>query len=225
LMGASLKLFGRFTAAGITRSHREVGGDYYDLIQTAENSAALCIADVMGKGIGAALLMANMQAHYRNLIERGLGPAALMQALNRTVSDSAANGKLVSMIAARLDINSGKLSYSNAGHPPGIIVRSNGHAELLSTEDAILGALSSWTYKERECILESGDRLVLATDGFFEAASADGQEVGAEKLIEWCIDAKTLPAPELLTHLNRKLDDFCDAQLCDDATLLVVSAE
>jgi phosphoserine phosphatase RsbU/P len=224
LMGASLGTFGRFTIAASTRPHREVGGDYFDLFEVEKDKIALCIADVMGKGVGAALLMANMQAHFRVLMERNLDPASVCQSLNSTLL-RAGNEKLMSMMCASLNVQSGEFVYSTAGHPPAILLRGTGETESLTSDDAILGSFASWTYKAESRKLLPGDRVVMVTDGFLESEDETGEELGQDRLCGWAKELRHLPAAEFQAQMNRRLLDFAKSSIADDATVMVIAAD
>jgi phosphoserine phosphatase RsbU/P len=200
---------------------RFVGGDYFDVVETGRNTA-ICVADVAGKGLPAALLMANLQATLKPQMLRASSPAEVCRDLNRHVRHS---GKFISLFHALLDVEARQLVYSNAGHPPPLLVRADGSCECLLSDGAVLGAFETWNYREREVTLEQGSRLVLYTDGIAEASNASGQDFGEERLRELAIANRHQTAEELKQTILAKVMDHCGARLQDDATLLVIAVK
>jgi sigma-B regulation protein RsbU (phosphoserine phosphatase) len=225
LMGSSDVRFGRFSFAAGTKSYREVGGDYFDLVQSGKGRVYFCVADVMGKGVGAALLMANLQAQFRVVAERGDNPAQICQWLNANMLKMMGPGRLVSLICASLDTDSGELDLASAGHPPAIYVRGDGSTLRLTSEDVVLGSFSSWAYRQQSVTLRAGERIVLLTDGFLEAEDEQGNELGDTPVAQWSAELRMLGAREMQQELQGRMLDFCDGRLSDDATLMVVACE
>jgi len=224
LLGASSARFGRFTIAAGTRSHREVGGDYFDFCETREDQVAIAIADVMGKGVGAALLMANMQAHFRTHAQHGKSPAEICDTLNSTLVRTA-GGRLATMIAAQLDVPRGIFTFCTAGHPEAIFVRANGEIESLSSDGPLMGSFATAEYQNARREMSAGDRVVLVTDGVLEAENAHGEEVGDKRLAQWTAGLRSSAAAEILDALNARLAEFTGGRLSDDATLVVIAAD
>jgi sigma-B regulation protein RsbU (phosphoserine phosphatase) len=198
---------------------RFVGGDYFDVVEGSGQSA-ICIADVAGKGLPAALLMANLQATLKPQMQRANGPAAVCRELNLHVRHS---GKFISLFHALLDAGGRRLAFCNAGHLPPLLVHADGSCERLLSEGAVLGAFESWDYGEREVKLEPGSRLVLYTDGMVEASDASGQDFGEERLRELAIANRQQTAEELKETILSAVMRHCGLQLQDDATLLVIA--
>lgn len=223
LMGATLGQFGRFSVAASTRTQREVGGDYFDTFEIAEDQLALCVADVMGKGMGAALVMANIQAHFRTLAQSAHSPAKVSEKMNANLLKTLGSGRLVTMFNAQLQAGSGRFTFSSAGHPAAVLVRASGEAELLSTDDAVLGSIPNWEFHEQTRELFPGDRVVVVSDGYLECVDSGGDELGQAKLVEWTAAHRELSAQELHDRLSEHLISFCSNQLDDDVTLMVIS--
>jgi sigma-B regulation protein RsbU (phosphoserine phosphatase) len=225
LMGSSDVHFGRFSFAAGTRSYREVGGDYFDLLQSDKGRVYFCVADVMGKGVGAALLMANLQAQFRIVAQRGDSPAQICQWLNTNMLKTMGPGRLVSLICASLDTESGELDLASAGHPAATLVRADSTTHRLSSDDAVLGSFSSWAYRQQGVTIRAGERVVLLTDGFLEAEDERGDELGEERVARWSAELRGLGARDLQQELQKRMLDFCGGRLKDDATLMVVACE
>jgi sigma-B regulation protein RsbU (phosphoserine phosphatase) len=170
--------------AGAWQPARTVSGDYFDVIQLDEHRLGICIGDVAGKGITAALLMANLQAAFRVFATPEAAPASVCSKLNTFLCGNVAPGKFITFFYAVLDANERTLSYENAGHSPGLLLRSSGQVEVLKGDGAVLGLLPEWSYKGSVVRLDAGDRLLLFTDGVTEAANRQEEEFGEERLIQ-----------------------------------------
>ena len=200
---------------------RFVGGDYFDVIETDQHTA-ICVADVAGKGLPAALLMANLQATLKPQMQCASNPAEICRDLNLHVRRS---GKFISLFHALLDADARRLVYSNAGHLPPLLVRADGSCERLLSEGAVLGAFENWDYREKEVALEPGSRLVLYTDGIVEANNASGKDFGEERLRDLAVANRQQTAEELKQTILAAVMDHCGAQLQDDVTLLVIAVK
>jgi phosphoserine phosphatase RsbU/P len=207
--------------AGAWQPAREVGGDYFDVIQLDEKRIGICIGDVSGKGITAALLMANLQASFRAFATADASPQVVCTKLNKFLCANTAPGKFVTFFYAVLDADGLTLTYENAGHSPGLLLRSNGATESLSGGGAVLGALPDWTYQDHAAKLQPGDKLVLSTDGITEAENAQLEEFGEERVLE-IARARDGSALDIQRAIMQQVTSYCDGKFRDDATLLVV---
>ena len=213
-----------FEIAGAWEPARTVGGDYFDVIRLSDTKLAICIADVVGKSVSAALLMANVQATVRAFASESGSPAWLCGRVNSVLCANIATGKFVTLFYGILDARMGTLQYTNAGHLPPIFVSASGQAELLGTNGALLGVFPNWKFEESSLQLGPGDRLVLFTDGITEAMKPDGEEFGETRLVELARDCVADPPVEFKSRVLADVKKFCDSQLHDDATLVVVGA-
>jgi len=207
--------------AGAWQPAREVGGDYFDVIQLDKGRLGICVGDVAGKGITAALLMANLQASFRAFATTEASPQVVCTKLNKFLCANIASGKFVTFFYAVLDADARTLTYENAGHSPGLLLRSNGTTETLQGGGAVLGALPDWTYHDYTAQLQPGDQLLLSTDGITEAENAKLEEFGDERLLE-AARARHGSALEVQRAIMRQVTAFCDGNFRDDATLLVL---
>jgi sigma-B regulation protein RsbU (phosphoserine phosphatase) len=203
---------------------RLVGGDYYDVIRLSDTKLAICIADVVGKGVSAALLMANVQATVRAYASETAAPAWLCTRVNEILCSNLASDKFVTLFYGILDAESRTVRYSNAGHLPPVQVHASGRAEQLTAGGAVLGVFRDWQYEDTVAHLESGDRLLLLTDGITEATRADGEEFGEAGILEAVRAGAHLSPSDLKAHLLAEVNRFCNCQLHDDATLLLIAA-
>ena len=210
--------------AGAWRPARTVSGDYFDVLKFSETRAALCIADVSGKGMPAALLMSNVQAAVHAFAADTVSPSELCAKVNHVVSSSTGEDKFITFLYAMVDTREKTLTYTNAGHNAGILLRSNGSLERLEPADAVLGPFRSWRYTEAKIDLGPGDRLVLFTDGVTELRNSSADEFGEDRLIELLVQNRELEAEQLRDRLVEAVLDFSGGEFQDDATLLVLRA-
>jgi phosphoserine phosphatase RsbU/P len=213
-----------FTMAAAWRPAAGVGGDHYDVFGVREGRVALCIADVAGKGMPAALLMSNLQAAVRALAAEGWAPGELCRELRRVMSGRLTDEKFVTLVYLVLDVPTRRLSYTTAGHNPPILVHADGSWERLDVGGAVIAGVSDGSYPEGYVNLRPGDRLVLFTDGLTEIADAQGVEFGEERLVEVVQRQRALPAEALKDHLLEAALAFGGGALVDDTTLLVLAA-
>jgi sigma-B regulation protein RsbU (phosphoserine phosphatase) len=207
--------------AGAWQPAREVGGDYFDVIRLDKNRLGICVGDVAGKGITAALLMANLQASFRAFATTEASPQLVCTRLNKFLCANIASGKFVTFFYAVLDADARTLTYENAGHSPGLLLRSNGTTEALRGGGAVLGALPDWTYQDYTAQLQPGDQLLLSTDGITEAENAQLEEFGDERLLE-AARTRDGSALEVQRAIMQQVTAFCGGNFRDDATLLVL---
>jgi sigma-B regulation protein RsbU (phosphoserine phosphatase) len=212
-----------FEVAGAWLPARSVSGDYYDVLRLSGHRLGICIADVVGKGVSAALLMANVQAAVRAFASDLESPAGLCGKVNSLLHENIATGKFVTFLYGILDGNARTFEYCNAGHLYPILV-SSGSVRMLEQGGAVLGVFPAWTYMDEKIELRRGDRLLLFTDGITEACDGDGLEFEETSIGRFAKANNTLSASELNRRLLAQVTAYCDAQFQDDATLLVIAA-
>jgi len=210
--------------SGAWQPARTVGGDYFDVIQLDADRLGLCIGDVAGKGITAALLMANLQASFRALATAEESPAAVCSKLNVFLCGNVAPGKFITFFYAIVNMADRTLCYENAGHCPAVLAKAAGTTELLHGGGAVLGVIPDWEYKDFTVSLGAGDRLLLFTDGLTEAANAQAEEFGTERIIQ-CVqkNGATRSAKETQREVMEAVSAFCSSNFQDDATVLVAA--
>jgi phosphoserine phosphatase RsbU/P len=202
-----------------------VGGDCFDVIGFGRSRLALSIADVVGKGIPAALLMSNLQAAVRAFATEAAQPAELCQQVNRILCGNIAEGRFISFFYCTFDNDVGALTFANAGHYPPILIRADGSVERLVPGGPVMGVLPDASYEQGRVSIGAGDRLVLFTDGITEARDQDDTEFGEERLIGLAIENRACSAPALQARLAEAVASFTAGAFQDDATLIVLAAE
>ncbi len=163
---------------------RMVGGDYFDVLRLGKDRLAICIADVVGKGVSAALLMANVQAMVRAFARDSESPAWMCNRVNGVLCGNIAADKFVTFFYGVLDADQRTFEYCSAGHPTPMLV-SPGSIQRLQGGGAVLGVFPNWKYEDSLVKLNRGDSLILFTDGITEAMGPLGQEFGEDGLAEF----------------------------------------
>ncbi len=213
-----------FEIEGAWEPARVVGGDYFDVIRLSETKLGICIADVVGKSVSAALLMANVQASVRAFASESVTPSALCSRVNSVLCSSISTGKFVTFFYGVLDAERQTFEYTNAGHLHPLVLRPGGDVQELTNGGAVLGVFPDWQYKDSWLQFHPGDRLLLFTDGITEASLQDGEEFGEERLVEGARRHHEKSTVDLKALLLAEVKQYCSYQLQDDATLIVVSA-
>ena len=214
-----------FEIVGGWEPARIVGGDYYDVIRLGPNKLAICIADVAGKGVAAALLMANVQAAVRAFASEDTPPSRVCSRINSVLCTNIASGKFVTLFYGVLDSQRRTLEFSNAGHPSPLLVRQGRNKPFrLQESGALLGIFPDWKYEDSSLDLQPGDLLLLFTDGITEASAEDGQEYGEQRLVDSLQGPSVTSLEDLHSRVFGSVKQFCNSRMSDDATLLMVAA-
>jgi sigma-B regulation protein RsbU (phosphoserine phosphatase) len=213
-----------YEVAAMTQPLQFVGGDYYTVVRISDRHTALCIADVAGKGLPAALLMSSLQAALTPLICESLTPRELCHRVNRILCDLTPLGKFITFFYAVLDNVDNRLTYCNAGHNPPLLIRADGTSTELKAGGAVLGQFPHWLYEQSELQLRSGDKLLLFTDGLVEACNADEKSFGEHNLVLIALENPSSSAEELMGLLMRAASQHSGEHFQDDASLIVLKA-
>jgi serine phosphatase RsbU (regulator of sigma subunit) len=207
--------------AGICHQARQVGGDYYDFLNLGNNRLGLVIGDISGKGIAAALLMANLQANLRSQVAVASGhPQGLLRAVNQLFCENTPNGSFATLFFAEYDDATRRLRYANCGHLAGLILRGDSSVECLHATATILGAFADWDCEIGECQLQPGDTFALYTDGVTESFNHALEEFGEERLVEALRRHRSLTPCNLLTAVVDEIRKFSPHEQHDDITLI-----
>lgn len=201
---------------------RSVGGDYFDVLALAAGQIGVCLADVSGKGMTAALLMANLQALVRAFAPPAADPGALCRKVNEALCGNVLPGKFVTLFYGVIDSATLSLRFENAGHCPPIVLRGNA-TTLLTDGGTVLGLFPGAQYQERSFPLQSGDCLLLVTDGVTEAVNEADEEFGVERVAASALAARGLGASAVKSRILEDVSRFCNGNFHDDASLIVVT--
>ncbi len=215
--------FQGYEICGGSTSAREVGGDYFDYLMFGSGSLGLAIGDVSGKGITAALLMANLQASLRAFAREPSGIAAVMESLNVQLHRTTSPEMYATFFYGILDAASGVFSFANAGHNPPLLVRADGRIELLDAGGLPLGMMEGFPYEEAKAELFPGDTLVFYTDGVTEAENAEGEQLEDEAFREVVVSNRHLGAKEMHERIHEAVREFTAGHdQSDDLTLIAL---
>ena len=205
--------------AGQCVAARQVSGDYYDFLDAGENYIGFVIADVSGKGIPAALLMANLQASFRSQTGNPLlRPAALLHSMNKQFYESTSPEHFATLFFGIYDDRTSALRYANCGHLAPILLRANGESERLSPTATVLGAFQNWSCSEAETAIHAGDTLLLFSDGITEAGIDSGDDFGEERLLSVIRSNQGQSIEALVETVIQAVSDFSDGAKDDDVT-------
>jgi phosphoserine phosphatase RsbU/P len=225
LLSRSMPELEGFQIAATWQPATTVGGDYVASFNITDRHTALCVADVVGKGLPAALLMSNFQAALKTSALEDLSPGKVCDRLNRVLHPNMPLHKFITGFYAVLNIPERTLAFTNAGHNPPLLVRANGECIRLDVGGSVLGVFDDARYVEGVLKLRSGDRLLLFTDGLSEATNETREQFGEERLIQLMRDHRDLGADELKEIIFSTVADFCEHKFEDDAALMVVEVE
>jgi sigma-B regulation protein RsbU (phosphoserine phosphatase) len=214
-----------YTFFGLNRPCRTVSGDYYDFLVRPDGRVYFVIADVSGKGVTAALPMAGLQTAFRIYAQNDPAPGELIRQLNVTLKGSLPQSKFITLFAARLEPETGRVEFANAGHSPPIWIRASG-AEELSETDLLLGMFTNAEYKNQVLHLDAGDSLLLYTDGVSEAENRRGEELGSVRLASLVAPLHGLPAAAVADSVEQAVvEHIGSSDQNDDLTMVVVSRD
>lgn len=223
LLPKSLPNSGRLEFAGLSLSARQVGGDFYDLVYIDDNRTLMVIADVMGKGVPAAMFAAILRSLFRAAPELMASPAALMDRVNRLIYEElSAVDMFVTAQLVYIDQAAGQLITANAGHCPLLVSDKNGNVREFAPEGMPIGILPDTKFEDESMSLEGIQRILLYTDGLTEARNIDGDFFQDAKLTELLRNIQADSANELKSKLEQQLSSFQgEAALSDDQTFLL----
>ena len=212
-----------YDLAGYNLPCRTVGGDYYDFVPYKDGRLALVVGDVSGKGLPAALLMSSLQARVQMLRETNPEPGVAVTTLNRSLAERCPLGKFITFFYALLDLRTGTLRYSNAGHNYPLLLRADGKIEQLTGSGMVMGLFPSVYYEVRETQLGPGDLLALYSDGVTEATTAAGVEFGEEGLARFLSERKSESCSQIVSSLADHVRRWRgSSSFTDDFTIVLV---
>jgi serine phosphatase RsbU (regulator of sigma subunit)/catechol 2,3-dioxygenase-like lactoylglutathione lyase family enzyme len=208
--------------AGVCIQARQVGGDYYDFLDLGQQRLGLVIGDISGKGIAAALLMANLQANLRSQCAIAIDqPQRLLRSVNQLFYENTADSAYATLFFADYDDRTQRMHFVNCGHLPALLLRSDDSFERLGATSTVLGLFEEWDCSLGEHRLRPGDTLVLYTDGITESFNDAGDEFGEQRLLEALRRHRELPCRALLSAVVDEVRQFSPCEQYDDITLIV----
>ncbi len=211
-----------YQVAGHSVPAKRVGGDYYDFLDLGEERLGLCLADVSGKGITAALLMSNVQATIRSQSRMAPSIGDCVSTSNDMLYASTDSDKFVTMFYGVLDTAANRLDYCNAGHNPPVLLGGS-EAVLLETGGPVLGVLPGFPFESGQVGFEPGQTLLVYSDGFSEAMDSRENEFGDERLRDLAQEYADLAPEEMLSTILEAVQQFCgDGPQTDDMTIMAI---
>jgi serine phosphatase RsbU (regulator of sigma subunit)/catechol 2,3-dioxygenase-like lactoylglutathione lyase family enzyme len=208
--------------AGMCIQARQVGGDYYDFLDLGQERFGLVIGDISGKGIAAALLMANLQANLRSQCAIALDqPQRLLRSVNRLFHENTTESAYATLFFAEYDDATRRLRYVNCGHLSALLLRSDNSVERLESTSTVLGLFSDWDCSIEERKLDCGDTLALYTDGITESFNAAEEDFGEQRLIAALRRHRELSPAAMIDSIVAEVQKFSPCEQQDDITLIV----
>lgn len=208
--------------AGLCLQARQVGGDYYDFLPLGADGIGLVIGDISGKGIAAALLMANLQATLRGAAAAAPeDPKRVLGTVNAHLFTNTTSSAYATLFFGRYRPSDGRLRYVNCGHPPALLIRADGRVEELSATTMVLGLFDEWPCGMASTSLRPGDTLVLYTDGVTECLNGTGDEFGLDRVVDIARAGSAKTAQAVLDDVVNALRAFGHGDQGDDVTLIV----
>ena len=211
--------------AGHCVAAREVGGDYYDFLDIDQHTVGFVLGDVSGKGVPAALLMANLQACFRSQEAHALlQPAHVLETVNRHFFDSTTAERFATLFFGIYDDRTRGLRYVNCGQVAPLLLRASGELETLNPTATMIGAFRRWGCTEQQVCLHPGDRLAVYSDGVTEAESPSGEDFGEERLVLCLREGQGQSARSLVQSIVERVSEFSHGSRYDDVTVVAITA-
>lgn len=218
-------LLKNFDISAYNFSTEEVSGDYYDWVKIFDDQIGVVVADAVGKGIPAALLMAFLRASLRTGVQIGYAPHIALSKVNDLLWDSVEDNQFITAIYGILDATNRTFVFSNAGHNPPLLINPNGTYRFVEYGDLPLGMFRDMRYHQHFIRFDSNQTLIIYTDGITEAANADDEEYGQERFAKRVLQGIDLPSKKLIDFIRIDVADFTGRKfLDDDGTLFIIKS-
>ncbi|MDP3831368.1 MAG: PP2C family protein-serine/threonine phosphatase, partial [Ignavibacteriaceae bacterium] len=227
ILPEKLPLIDGYDLAGVNIPSSEVSGDYYDCVNLGNGKTAMIIADVAGKGIGAALLVSTLNAALYSYLQFDIPLAEMADRLNKLIYKSSPPDKFITFFIAVLNSSTGELDIVNAGHNPILLLRSDGAIEKIDAGGIGLGMFDfGIPFTGQKLLMNSGDKLFLYTDGIPEAMNENEEEYSDEKMINFLKNNSGLPAKEFIDLIVKDVKEYVGrAKQSDDITVLILKKD
>lgn len=212
-----------YEVIGWNRPARQAGGDYFDFHGLGNGGWGLVVGDVVGKGVPAALLVSTLHSALRVLLDQmEVGPP-LIERLNRHIFEFSGANKFITMLLAALDTKGDRLAYLNAGHNPGLLVRTDGEIDQLASAGLPLGLMAQGNFGVHTLELDHGDLVCIYSDGITECEAPDEEEFGQQRLTDLLAAQRAQPLSEILHRIDKAVTDFAQGQpQGDDQTVILL---
>ena len=203
----------------------EVSGDYYDWVKVFDDQIGIIVADAVGKGIPAALLMSFLRASLRSCVQIGYAPHIAFSKVSNLLRRSIKDNQFITAIYGMLDSTNRTFVFSNAGHNPPLLIKPDGEYRFVEYGDMPLGMFEDLHFHQHFIRFEENQVLVIYTDGITEAVNPNGEEYGQDRFAKRVLDGIHLPAKKMIDHIRKGVADFTERKfLDDDGTLFIVKA-
>lgn len=203
----------------------EVSGDYYDWVKVFDDQIGIVVADAVGKGIPAALLMSFLRASLRSCTQIGYAPHIAFATVSNLLRGSIKDNQFITAIYGMLDSTNKTFVFSNAGHNPPLLIKPDGEYRFVEYGDLPLGMFQDQHFHQHFIRFEAGQVMVIYTDGITEATNPNGEEYGQDRFAKRVLDGIDLPAKRMIDHIRKGVADFTERKfLDDDGTLFIVKA-
>ncbi len=222
LLPHDIPLIPGYQISGVWQPFGKGGGDYFDIVKFKDHAVAFAIADVVGKGVPAGLVMSNLQAAVKANVSEQTSPGQLPAKLHQLIRENLGPDILITFFYGVLDVPGRRLVYSNADHNPPILIHQDGSTARLETGGPLLGAPADSAYEQDQVELRPGDLLTLFTDGLTEASDTTKGEFGEDRLIAFLAENRRVDVEVLQRKVLNAVRDFTHASFQDDATLLLI---
>ncbi len=208
----------------VLKSAKEVGGDLYDFFVIDGNKFCFAIGDVSGKGVPASLFMAVTRTLVRSISDREVSPSIIMSTLNKSLSDNNESCMFVTFFLGVLDLNSGELKYTNAGHNPPVFIRGNGEVVMFEKSSYIpVGLYENFVYGESSILMNAGDKIFLYTDGVSEAENCNNLLFGEENMLQIIHDNANSTPRDLVQKMENGVAAHVNGHTqSDDITMMTI---
>jgi serine phosphatase RsbU (regulator of sigma subunit)/uncharacterized glyoxalase superfamily protein PhnB len=204
----------------------QIGGDYYDFLDLGDRHFGLVIGDVSGKGLPAALLVTSLQASLRSQCAGGSkDPLRVLGSVNQLFFDNSPDSAYATVFFGEYDDRKRRLRYVNCGHPPALILRTDGRVDKLDATGTVVGLFAQWNASVRECDLLPGDTIVAYTDGITESLNEAGEEFGDQRLVETIRRDRAAPSQAIEAAILDAVRQFSPHEQADDRTVIVAKGK